>query len=92
VKDTVTGVFKCVVLFVIFAVFSASFWWAFYERYYRYKVCIDALRNSSCVVMSGSNLTGGGAVWSIFALLSAVLSLGFLGLAICRYRRITAVC
>lgn len=89
-KATVTGVFKYVALFVIFAAFSAFFLWAFYERFYRYKHCIDALKNSSCVVMSGGNLTGGGAIWSIFSLLLAVFSLVFLMLAICRHRRIAA--
>jgi len=77
------------VLFAVFAALSAFFWIAFYERYYKYRDCIDALTNSSCMTPDAGNLIAGGAVWSVFALFFAVLALVFLSVAIHRFLRST---
>lgn len=69
---------------LVFVALAACFWVAFHERYYRYKDCIDALTNSSCLTADGSNVTAGGAIWSLFALASTLAALGCLGVAIRR--------
>ncbi len=79
-----------VTLSAAFAALSAFFGVVFYARYYRYRDCIDALENSSCVDTSGGNLTGGGVVWLLFSVFPAVLSLTLLWLAVLRRRRINA--
>lgn len=86
-----SGAWKLVALSAVSAALSAFFGVVFYERYFRYRSCVDALKNSSCVDMSGGNLTGGGVVWSMFAAFSAMLALTLLWHAVCRHRRINAV-
>ena len=73
--------------FVVHAFASAFFWFAYYDRYYKYKDCIDALTNSSCITPDGGNVTAGGAIWSVFALFFSVLALVFLCVTIYRLLR-----
>ncbi len=73
------------ILFVAFAAVAGFFWWAFYERYYKHRDCIEASA-SSCVAADGSNLIGGGAVWSVVAGLCACVSIYYLGVVFRRRR------
>jgi hypothetical protein len=57
----------CSLLVLLFA-------WLFYIRYWRYRDCIEAAQ-SSCVLPDGDNLTGGGFVWGLFAILFAIAGL-----------------
>ena len=54
--------------FMLHAIAALFFWWLFYERYYRYRDCIQAA-SSSCYGPEGTNLINGGAAWSVPALL-----------------------
>ena len=73
--------------FVVNASASAFFWFAYYEQYYKYKDCIDALTNSSCITPDGGNVTAGGAIWSVFALFFSGLALVFFCVTIYRLCR-----
>lgn len=56
---------------------AGLFVWLFYERYWRWRECIDEAL-SSCVAPDGDNLTAGGLFWSLPAtifLLSALRNL-----------------
>ena len=55
----------------ILALFALFFAWLYYERYWKWRDCIDAAE-SSCVLPNGDNLTGGGMVWGLFAILFAL--------------------
>ena len=55
----------------IFSLLALSFVWLFYIRYWKYRDCIDAAE-SSCVLPDGDNLTNGGVVWGLFAILFAI--------------------
>ena len=65
---------------------SGLFWFAAYERYFKYRHCIDALGNSSCGTADGSNVTAGGMIWAVIALGLSVLALVFAGIAVRRRR------
>lgn len=71
------------ILFVV----SGLFWFAAYERYFKYRHCIDALGNSSCRTADGSNVTAGGMVWAIIAFGLTALALVCAGIAVRRRRR-----
>ena len=73
------------ILCVAFAAAAAFFWWAFYERYYKHRDCIDA-STSSCVAPDGANLIGGGVVWSVVAGLLTCVSIYHLGVVFHRRR------
>jgi hypothetical protein len=73
------------ILFVAFAAAAGFFWWAFYERYYKFKDCI-AQALSSCIASDGTNLVGGGAVWSAVACLFTCVAIYYLGVALLRRR------
>ena len=49
---------------------SALFGWLFYIRYWKWRDCINAVL-SSCVTPDGDNLTSGGMIWGLFALVCA---------------------
>lgn len=55
----------------LFALLGLFFAWLFYIRYWKYRECIEAAQ-SSCVLPDGDNLTGGGVVWGLFAVLFAL--------------------
>lgn len=52
----------------LFSLLTLFFAWLFYVRYWKYRDCIDAAE-SSCVLPDGDNLTNGGVVWGVFAVL-----------------------
>lgn len=58
----------------LFALITLFFAWLFYIRYWKYRDCIDAAE-SSCVLPDGDNLTGGGVVWGLFAVLFALAAI-----------------
>jgi hypothetical protein len=58
----------------VYFVLAALFAWAFYERYWRWRGCIDEAL-SSCVTPDGDNLTAGGMVWSLPAAIFLLLAL-----------------
>jgi hypothetical protein len=53
---------------------SGFFAWLFYERYWKWRDCIDEAL-SSCITPDGDNLTGGGMFWSVFSVLFGLLAL-----------------
>lgn len=53
---------------------AGAFFLAFIERYWNWRACIRESR-SSCVTPAGENLTGGGALWSVPALVFALFAL-----------------
>lgn len=57
----------CAALAVLFA-------WLFHARYWTWRDCINAAK-SSCITPDGAVLIGGGAFWSVFAVLFALLAL-----------------
>jgi len=73
------------ILFVACAAAAGFFWWAFHERYYRHRDCIEASA-SSCITPDGANLIGGGAVWSVVAGLFTCLSIYYFGVVLRRRR------
>lgn len=50
------------------------FVWLFYERYWRWRDCIEAAA-SSCITPDGANLTSGGMIWGFFAVIFLSLPL-----------------
>ncbi|PLC03005.1 hypothetical protein CY658_24225 [Variovorax sp. RO1] len=73
------------ILCVAFAAAAAFFWWAFHERYYRHRDCIEA-STSSCIASDGANLIGAGAMWSVVAGLCTCVSIYYLGVVLRRRR------
>ncbi|QOF80172.1 hypothetical protein [Variovorax sp. 38R] len=73
------------ILCVAFAAAAGFFWWAFYERYYKHRDCIEA-STSSCIAPDGTNLIGGGAVWSVLAGLLTCVPIYYLGVVFRRRR------
>ena len=73
------------ILFAAFAAAAGFFWWTFYERYYKFKDCI-AQALSSCIAPDGTNLVGGGAVWSLVAGLFTCAAVYYLGVLLRRRR------
>jgi hypothetical protein len=57
----------------IFALLTLFFAWLYYERYWKWRDCIEAAE-SSCVLPDGDNLTGGGMIWGVFAILFAIVT------------------
>jgi hypothetical protein len=55
----------------LFILLTLFFVWLWYERYWKWRDCIAAAE-SSCVLPDGDNLTGGGMVWGVFAVLCAL--------------------
>ncbi|WP_067215890.1 hypothetical protein [Stappia indica] len=53
---------------------SAAFAYLYYERFWRWRDCIEASA-SSCRTGDGSNLTGGGQLWGIVAAVFLLLAL-----------------
>jgi hypothetical protein len=53
---------------------TGCFAWLFYERYWKWRDCIDTSA-SSCVTPDGGNLTAGGMFWAIFAAAFLALAL-----------------
>lgn len=72
---------RSALLSILFAVAAGFFWWLFYERYYKYKDCIEASA-SSCITADGANLTSGGAIWSVIALVLSGFTAYYLGVLI----------
>ena len=63
----------------MFSLLTLFFGWLFHVRYWKYRHCIDAAE-SSCVLPDGDNLTNGGVVWGLFAvvfMLTALVSWWF---------------
>ena len=58
-------------LLTLLALFFA---WLYYERYWKWRDCIEAAE-SSCVLPDGDNLTNGGVVWGLFAVMFALAAL-----------------
>jgi hypothetical protein len=58
----------------LFSLAALLFAWLYYERYWKWRDCI-AVAESSCVLDNGDNLTGGGFVWGLFAMVCAVIAL-----------------
>ena len=58
----------------IFSLLALFFAWLYYERYWKWRDCIEAAE-SSCVLPDGDNLTGGGMVWGLFAIVCAIVAL-----------------
>jgi hypothetical protein len=53
---------------------AAFFAWLFYVRYWKWRDCIgEAL--SSCITPDGANLTSGGMLWGLIALVLAAAAL-----------------
>jgi hypothetical protein len=52
---------------------SSGFGWLFITRYWFYRDCIDAA-TSSCITPEGDNLTGGGAMWLVPALIFLIVA------------------
>ncbi|WPG39382.1 hypothetical protein [Variovorax sp. EBFNA2] len=73
------------ILCVAFAAAAGFFWWAFYERYYKHRDCIEAAA-SSCVAADGANLIGAGAAWSVLAGLLTCVSVFCLAVVLRRRR------
>jgi hypothetical protein len=86
------AVCSLVVTAFLYAIFTRSTWYAggvicaalatlfarlFYERYWKWRDCM-AEAASSCVTPDGNDLTVGGAFWSVFAVLFAILTLAML--------------
>ncbi|WP_447773520.1 hypothetical protein [Variovorax boronicumulans] len=76
---------RSAILCVAFAAGAVFFWWAFHERYYKYRDCIEA-SISSCIRPDGANLIGAGAVWSVVAGLCTCVSIYYLGVVLRRRR------
>lgn len=55
----------------LFALLTLFFAWLWYERYWKWRDCIEAAE-SSCVLPDGDSLTGGGMAWGLFAVLFAL--------------------
>lgn len=55
-------------------VLSALSGWLFYARYWRWRDCIREA-HSSCITPDGDNLTSGGMLWGLFALILAAAAL-----------------
>ena len=55
----------------LFTFLTLFFAWLWYARYWKWRDCIEAAE-SSCVLPDGDNLTGGGMVWGLFAILFAL--------------------
>lgn len=53
---------------------SALAGWLFYARYWRWRDCIREA-HSSCITPDGDNLTSGGMLWGLFALILAAAAL-----------------
>ncbi|WP_372372736.1 hypothetical protein ACDI13_03930 [Alcaligenes faecalis] len=62
---------------IMFSILAGLFWWLFYERYYRYKGCIETAA-SSCLSAQGDNLIGGGMVWALPAFILSVIAVSYL--------------
>lgn len=62
---------------------AAFFAWVFHLRYWKHRRCIEAAL-SSCPTPEGDNLTQGGMVWAVPALLLLLLAAG---IAISAWRR-----
>lgn len=58
----------------LFSLLTSFFGWLFYVRYWKYRDCIDAAE-SSCVLPDGDNLTNGGVVWGLAAVVFALMAL-----------------
>ena len=58
----------------IFSLLTLFFAWLFYERYWKWRDCIEAAE-SSCILPDGDSLTGGGMAWGLFAILCALAAL-----------------
>ncbi|MEL1263912.1 hypothetical protein [Pseudoxanthomonas putridarboris] len=78
---------KSLSLFLLFSVISTFFWWLFHERYLKHADCIEALANSSCITPEGDNLTSGGILWALVAILFGLLAAIFLCVSVCRLLR-----
>lgn len=59
---------------LLFGLVGLAFIWLFYERYWKWRSCIDEAL-SSCVTPDGDNLTSGGLIWGFLALLFLALTL-----------------
>ncbi|OYR15437.1 hypothetical protein CEV32_4709 [Brucella rhizosphaerae] len=53
---------------------SAAFAYLYYERYWRWRDCIEEA-NSSCLTSDGSNLTSGGQLWGLIAVVFLLIGL-----------------
>lgn len=60
---------------VLSSLFALFFAWLYYERYWKWRDCIEAAE-SSCVLPDGDTLTNGGVVWGLFAVLFALAAFG----------------
>jgi hypothetical protein len=58
---------------LLFGLIGLIFAWLCYERYWKWRFCIDESL-SSCVTPDGSNLTSGGLIWGVFAFLFIALA------------------
>ena len=58
----------------LFSMLAVFFAWLLHQRYWTWRDCIAAAQ-SSCVTPDGDNLTAGGIVWAIAALLFAAAAL-----------------
>ena len=58
----------------IYFLLSIFFGFSFYERYWKYSDCIEAVK-SSCVTEDGSNLTSSGMIWVVPCFIFLVLGI-----------------
>lgn len=70
---------------IIFSIVAGFFWWLFYERYYKYKECIETAA-SSCLTTQGDNLTSGGMIWAVPALILSGIALYHLKKLVCQHK------
>lgn len=68
---------KSTIGLIIFSSLAGFFWWLFYERYYRYKDCIETAA-SSCLNAQGDNLIGAGMVWALPAFIFSGIAVYYL--------------
>lgn len=64
----------------LFSLAALFFAWLWYERYWKWRDCINAAE-SSCVLPDGDNLTGGGMAWGLFAVICGLAALISFGLS-----------
>lgn len=58
---------------VLYAFAGLFFTWLFYERFWKWRDCIDEAL-SSCITPEGANLTSGGIFWGLFAIVFFILA------------------
>ena len=74
IRSVLTGILQILWLGTLFSG-SATFGWFFYERYWKWRDCID-MSVTSCGDPASFNATDGGAIWIVPCLVLLVVALG----------------